>query len=53
VGLILKMMLTGDHRDKGITEVSSSAQEFIKKMLENDSNKRIKAMPALNDKWLL
>ncbi len=50
---MLKMMLTGDHRDRGITDASTSAQEFIKKLLENDSNKRIKAMPALNDKWLL
>jgi hypothetical protein len=50
---MLKMMLTGDHRDKGIADASTSAQEFIKKLLENDSNKRIKAMPALNDKWLL
>jgi hypothetical protein len=53
VGVMLKMMLTGDHRDRGITDASISAQEFIKKLLENDSNKRIKAMPALNDKWLL
>lgn len=53
VGVMLKMMLTGDHRDRGITDASTSAQEFIKKLLESDSNKRIKAMPALNDKWLL
>jgi hypothetical protein len=53
VGVMLKMMLTGDHRDREITDASISAQEFIKKLLENDSNKRIKAMPALNDKWLL
>ena len=53
VGVMLKIMLTGDHRDRGITDANTSAQEFIKKLLENDSNKRIKAMPALNDKWLL
>lgn len=47
------MMLTGDHKDKGVIDASASAQDFMKKMLENDSNKRIKAMPALNDKWLL
>ena len=53
VGLILKMMLTGDHKERGVIDASPSAQEFIKKMLEIDLNKRIKAMPALNDKWLL
>jgi len=34
-------------------EMSQSALEFVKKLLEYDSDKRIKAVTALNDKWLL
>jgi len=34
-------------------EMSQSALEFVKKLLEYDYDKRIKAVTALNDKWLL
>jgi len=30
-----------------------NALEFIKKLLNGDHDKRIKAVTALNDKWLL
>ena len=33
--------------------MNPSAAEFIAKMTQIDSAKRIRAMPALNDKWLL
>lgn len=34
-------------------EMSISAVDFVKKLLEVDHDKRIKAVTALNDKWLL
>jgi serine/threonine protein kinase len=34
-------------------EMSQSALDFVKKLLEYDSDKRIKAVTALNEKWLL
>lgn len=37
VGIMLKIMLTGDHMEGGLKdEISSNAQEFVKKMLESD-----------------
>lgn len=37
VGIMLKMMLSGDHKDSGIKEeISTNAQELVKKMLESD-----------------
>ena len=34
-------------------EISPNAIELTKKLLEIDSEKRIKAVKALNDRWLL
>ena len=34
-------------------DVSPNAIELVKKLLEADDEKRIKAVTALNDKWLL
>ena len=34
-------------------EISQSAVEFVRKLLEADPQKRTKAITALNDKWLL
>lgn len=34
-------------------EVSQNAVDFVKKLLEVDPEKRIKAVTALNDRWLL
>ena len=34
-------------------EVSTNALDFVKKLLDSDCEKRIKAVTALNDKWLL
>lgn len=33
--------------------MSTAVVEFVKKLLETDQDKRIKAVTALNDKWLL
>jgi serine/threonine protein kinase len=34
-------------------EISQTAVDFVRKLLEPDSQKRTKAVTALNDKWLL
>ena len=52
---IVRALIDGnfDYESPEWREVSTSSVEFVKKLLEPDHDKRIKAVTALNDKWLL
>ena len=67
-GVLLTVLLTGETpfeqaKDKHMVEVdfelanwrevSGNAVELVRKLLDTDPEKRIKAVTALNDKWLL